>query len=209
MTRRRAVLTALWLAIGGAAVACGPGPERPLLTATGLKFHNPGVTGMPVDVTFDVQNPNPRALNVERFDYEVLVNGHSIGRGFVPEALPLEAFKGRQVTSRFNVNYFGIPGAVKEVLDQDRIDATVRGTFYVERRLWSRRLPWARLLPYSATSTIPLKRDAAPRPAPASGLTPAVPAAPGKTVAPKKLAPKTPLPKKPVPKNTVPLPSLK
>jgi hypothetical protein len=132
--------------------------------------------------------------------------GLSIGRGFVPESLPLEPFKGKQVTSRFNLNDFGIPGAVKEVLDEDKIDATVRGTFYVKGRYWTRRLP------YAATSTIPLKRDEEPKPAPATGLAPSAPAvaaAPGKAIAPKNMAPKTPAPKKPVPKSTVPLPSLK
>lgn len=90
MTRRPAAVALLCLAACGLMTACGPSPERPLLTATGLKFHKPGVSGLPLDVTFRVQNPNPQPLDIERFDYEVLVNGHSIGRGFVPERLGLE-----------------------------------------------------------------------------------------------------------------------
>jgi LEA14-like dessication related protein len=85
-------------------MGCGPSAERPLLTATGLKFHKPGVSGLPVDVTFRVQNPNPKPLDIQRFSYDVFVNDHSIGRGFVPEALLLDAFKERQMTSRFNIN---------------------------------------------------------------------------------------------------------
>jgi LEA14-like dessication related protein len=161
-TSRRAALAALLYAItGAAAMGCGPSAERPLLTATGLKFHKPGVSGLPVDVTFRVQNPNPKPLDIQRFSYDVFVNDHSIGRGFVPEALLLDAFKERQMTSRFNINYFAIPGAVKQILDQDRINATVRGTFYLKGRFSTRQLP------FESTGVIPLGRDEEPKKAPA------------------------------------------
>jgi len=158
--RRAAAVALLCTITCMAAVGCGSSAERPLLTATGLKFHKPGVSGLPVDVTFRVQNPNPKALDVERFSYEVFVNDQSIGRGFVPEPLVIEAFKERQVVSRFNINYFSIPGAVKQVLDQDQIDAKVRGTFYLKGRLWGRQLP------FESTGVIPLGRDEDPKTAP-------------------------------------------
>jgi LEA14-like dessication related protein len=125
-TRRTARVALLCAIIGAAALGCGSSAERPLLTATGLKFHKPGVSGLPVDVTFRVQNPNPKALDVERFSYEVFVNGQSIGRGFVPEPMVIDGFKERQVVSRFNINDFSITGAVKQILDQDQIQAKFR-----------------------------------------------------------------------------------
>jgi len=131
-------------------VGCGPAPQRPTLTATGLKLHKPGVSGLPVDLTFRVQNPNAEPLPLERFDYELVVNGQAIGRGFVAEAMVLEPFKEHEVRSRFNINYFSIPGAVKQILNQDRMDAVVRGTFYVKGRFRTSSLP------YEATGTIPL-----------------------------------------------------
>ena len=161
MTRRLVIVGVLCVVICGAAMACGPSPERPLLTATGLKFHKPGVSGLPVDVTYHLQNPNAEPLSIERFDYEVLVNGHSIGRGFVPDALRIEAFKEQQVVSRFNINYFSIPGAVKQVLDQDKINATIRGTFYLNGRFRTTQLP------YESTGVIPLGHDGEPKRAPA------------------------------------------
>jgi len=171
MTRRAALVALLYAITAAAAIGCGSSAERPLLTAAGLKFHKPGVSGLPVDVTFRVQNPNPKALDVERFSYEVFVNDQSIGRGFVPEPMVIDAFKERQVVSRFNINYFAIPGAVKQVLDQDRINATVRGTFYLKGRLWGRQLP------FESTGVIPLGRDEEPKQLPAAGTAPAAPGA--------------------------------
>jgi LEA14-like dessication related protein len=133
--------------------ACGPSPQRPTLTATGLKLHKPGVSGLPVDVTFRVQNPNPDPLPVERFDYEVVVNDQAVGRGFVAEPIVLEPFKETEVRSRFNINYFSIPGAVKQILDQDRMDAIIRGTFYVKGRFRTQKLP------YEASGTIPMGKE--------------------------------------------------
>jgi LEA14-like dessication related protein len=160
---RRSLSLAVACALALAAAACGPAPQRPTLTATGLKFHKPGVTGLPVDVTFRVQNPNANPLAVERFDYEVVVNGQAVGRGFVPDPMVLEPFREREVTSRFTINYFKIPGTVRQVLDQDRMDAVVRGTFVVKGRFRTRQLP------FEASGVIPLGRDeAAGAPAPSS-----------------------------------------
>jgi LEA14-like dessication related protein len=168
---RRVTLAALLSAItGAAALGCGSSAERPLLTATGLKFHKPGVSGLPVDVTFRVQNPNPKALDVERFSYEVFVNDQSIGRGFVPEPMVIDGFKERQVVSRFNINYFAIPGAVKQVLDQDQIQAKVKGTFYLKGRLGGRQLP------FESNGIIPLGRDDDAKQLP-PGSAPAAPSA--------------------------------
>jgi LEA14-like dessication related protein len=194
-TRRRSTLVLLCLVASGSAIACGSSAERPLLTATGLKFHKPGVSGLPVDVTFRVQNPNPKALDVERFSYEVFVNEHSIGRGFVPEPMVLDAFKDRQVVSRFNINYFSIPGAVKQILDQDQIDAKVRGTFYLRGRLWGRQLP------FESTGVIPLRKDADANPSsPPGALSASAPAA-GAKAAPSGATASKPPPK---PKSTTP-----
>jgi LEA14-like dessication related protein len=141
--------------------ACGQPPQRPTLTATGLKLHKPGVSGLPVDVTFRLQNPNPDPMTVERFDYEIVVNTQTVGRGFVAEPALLEPFKETDVRSRFNINYFSIPGAVKQILGQDRMDAMIRGTFYVKGRLRTQQLP------FEAASTIPIGKadqDGAPPP---------------------------------------------
>ena len=188
IARCAAMAAALFTVTCMAASGCGSSAERPLLTATGLKFHKPGVSGLPVDVTFRVQNPNPKPLDVERFSYEVFVNEQSIGRGFVPEPMVIDGFKERPVVSRFNINYFAIPGAVKQVLNQDRINATVRGTFYLKGRLWGRQLP------FESSGVIPLGRDEEPKQQPAAGTAPAAPSArqPAQRPAPGSGTPTTP-----------------
>ena len=37
------------------------------------------------------------------------------------------------MSSRFDLNYLRVPGAVKSILERDRVDARTRGRFYVRR----------------------------------------------------------------------------
>lgn len=66
---------------------------------------------------------------------------------------------------------------MKQSLDQDRIDATVRGTFYLKGRFRTRRMP------YEATGAIPLGKDADAK-ADARPGAPAAQGAPGTAKAP-------------------------
>lgn len=45
--------------------------------------------------------------------------------------LTVRAFGEERVVSRFNVDLLKLPGAVKAVLDQNRVQARARGTFHV------------------------------------------------------------------------------
>lgn len=96
-----------------------------------LKVGKVGVSGAGLDLAFRVQNPNPSPLLIERFEYELRLNGRSLGRGYHSDAVQLEAFKADRVDSVFNLNFLRLPGAVKEVLDADRAKVEVKGSFYV------------------------------------------------------------------------------
>lgn len=116
----------LALLLGGCATL-----KAPILQVEGLKLGKLGVTGAAMEVAFRVRNPNPESMLVERFDYELFVNGHRLGRGFQPDALELPGFKEERVVSRFDLNFLSLPGAVKAVLEDDRAKAKVKGHFYV------------------------------------------------------------------------------
>jgi len=107
--------------------------KAPILQVEGLKMGKVGVTGAGMEVAFRVRNPNPESVLVERFDYELFLNGHRLGRGFQPDAVDLPGFKDERVVSRFDLNFLSLPGAVKAVLEDDRAKAKVKGHFYVRR----------------------------------------------------------------------------
>jgi LEA14-like dessication related protein len=97
----------------------------------GIHLDGISLTGARVDVGLHIRNVNPEDLQIERFEYEVKLNGKVLGRGFQSDPLMLQGFKEDQVISRLDVNFLKIPGAVKNALERDRADAEVKGIFYV------------------------------------------------------------------------------
>jgi LEA14-like dessication related protein len=105
--------------------------KAPTLQVSGLKVGKPGLTGLTMDVGFKVRNPNPDALLIERFEYELFLNGNRLGRGFQPDAINLGGFREESVRSRFDLNYLSLPGTVKDLLKDNRAKARAKGTFFV------------------------------------------------------------------------------
>ncbi len=140
MTKTR---TGSWGLAGLAALALATpacGVKAPILTVDGLKVGDMGVTGVALDVRFRVRNPNPEPLNIDRMEYELFVNGNRLGRGFDSKGVPLEGFGEGAVLSRVDVNFLALPGAVKDVLRQDRVKARVKGHFYTSGHYGNKRL---------------------------------------------------------------------
>jgi LEA14-like dessication related protein len=105
--------------------------KPPAVRVAGIHLDGVSLTGARVDVGLDIRNVNPEDLQIERFEYEVKLNGKVLGRGYQADPLMLQGFKEDRVISRLDVNFLRVPGAVKNVLERDRVDAEVKGTFYV------------------------------------------------------------------------------
>ena len=105
--------------------------KPPAVRVSGIHLDGVSLTGARVDVGLNIRNVNPEDLQIERFEYEVKLNGKILGRGYQTDPLMLQGFKEDRVISRLDVNFLRVPGAVKSILERDRVDAEVKGTFYV------------------------------------------------------------------------------
>jgi len=105
--------------------------KPPAVRVAGVHLDGVSLTGARVDVGLQIRNVNPEDLHIERFDYEVKLNGQVLGRGYSSDPLMLAGFKEDKVVSRVDVNLLKVPGVVKNALDKDRVQAEVKGTFYV------------------------------------------------------------------------------
>jgi LEA14-like dessication related protein len=133
----------LWAAAGLGLltlVTSGCAVKAPTLAVDGLRVGDMGITGVALDVRFRVRNPNPEPLNIDRLEYELFVNGNRLGRGFESSGLQLAGFGEGKVVSRFDVNFLSVPGVVKDVLHQDRVNARVKGHFYTSGSYGNKRL---------------------------------------------------------------------
>ena len=132
MRLRNTTIRVLLFAAAFASGACAS-MKPPTLRVQGLGLTKVGITGANLRVTFGVRNPNPEDLLIERFEYELVLNGRSLGRGYVADPVSLRGFGEERVTSEFNLNFLKLPGTVKDVLEQDRARAQARGHFYVQQ----------------------------------------------------------------------------
>jgi LEA14-like dessication related protein len=104
--------------------------KPPTLAVDGLKVGDMGLSGVALDVGFRIRNPNPEPLRIERFEYELLVNGNSLGHGYEPKGVDLAGYGEAKVVSRFDVNALKVPGAVLKVLRQDKVRAQAKGKYF-------------------------------------------------------------------------------
>jgi LEA14-like dessication related protein len=104
--------------------------KPPTLAVDGVRVGDMGVTGVALDVGFRLRNPNPEPLKIERFEYELFVNGSSLGHGYEPKGVELAGYGEAKVTSRFDVNALKLPGAVLKVLRQDKVRARAKGRYF-------------------------------------------------------------------------------
>jgi LEA14-like dessication related protein len=114
--------------------------EPPRLQVMRLGLDQMGITGAVLDVDFAVFNPNPDPVLVERFEYELLLNEWPVGFGVLPNSVGVSGYGQERVRSRFDLNLLRMGAAIKSVLDQDRVQARVRGTAHVRRGSKLRRM---------------------------------------------------------------------
>ena len=129
--RRRTGPSRVALGVGLAALLTACGTKAPTLRVQGLKVGGLGLSGAGIDVAFMVRNRNPEPLRIERFEYELFVNGYRLGRGYYPDPLELGGFEDERVVSGFDLNFLSLPGTVRTLLERDRVEARAKGKFYV------------------------------------------------------------------------------
>src|SRR5262245_34332268 len=86
--------------------------KPPAVRVSGLHLDGVSLTGARVDVGLHIRNVNPEDLQIERFDYEIKLNGQVLGHGYSSDPLMLAGFKEDRVVSRVDVNLLKVPGVV-------------------------------------------------------------------------------------------------
>jgi len=120
-------------------------PAPPIMTIDAVKAVDWSVTGVALDITFKLRNQNPKQLRVERFDYDLFLNGQLVGHGYQPEGFDIAGFSEQKVNSRLDVSFLKAPFAIKQIFKQKSALAKAKGNFYVK-------LGWA-------TTAVPFDKD--------------------------------------------------
>jgi LEA14-like dessication related protein len=98
-----------------------------------LKRGEIGITGAKLDVVFQVRNPNPKEVAVEKIEFELLLNGNGVGRGLVSAPFRIRGLADENVVATVDVSDLAMPGAVRAVLGESEVRAEARGVFYARQ----------------------------------------------------------------------------
>ena len=107
--------------------------EPPRIQVQRLGRPQMGLTGATLEVTFNVRNPNDYPVTIDRVRYDLFLNGVRVGDGFITQRVDVEPFGEARMSSRFDLNYLRVPGAVRSIMERDRVDARARGRVYMRR----------------------------------------------------------------------------
>lgn len=130
---RHAVRLGLAALAAATLTACGPALKPPTLRLDKVGVEKARVSGLGLDVFFLMRNPNPDPILVEGMEYDLVINGRRVARGYYPDVVALGPFGQERILSHLDVNWFSLPGAVRAVFDEDRARARVDGTFYIRQ----------------------------------------------------------------------------
>jgi len=136
-TRLRRCVAAALLALSACASLQPPTAEVQRVTSPRL-----GPTGGELEVVFALRNPNDHDLLVERFDYDLVLDGRRVGHGYLADPVRLRGHGEVRVRSRAELGYFSSPEAIRRVLDRARVEARAKGHFYVRDHGHTRKLPF-------------------------------------------------------------------
>ena len=137
MRRGRGAATATLLLLSACASLQPPTAEVQRITSPRL-----GPTGGELEVVFALRNPNDHDLMVERFDYDLVLDGRRVGHGYLADPVRLRGHGEVRLRSRAELGYFSSPEAIRRVLDRRQVDARARGHFYVREQGHTRKLPF-------------------------------------------------------------------
>ena len=112
-----------------------------------------GISGMKMNIFFDVRNINPHPMVLRYINYDLVVNDRKIGKGYFTEEIQFGEMENKRVKSELKISWFKLPQAIKKVFDQDMVHAKVRGKFTVLHK--GRKLQ----LPFNSEADIPVTKS--------------------------------------------------
>jgi hypothetical protein len=93
----------------------------------GLGFRPPTNQGLPLTVVLALQNPNPMAITVLGYDYEVWAAGQSVARGGANQPVTLPARGETTVTVPVLLRLRNLPGVLPCLLQDKKIPVEIAG----------------------------------------------------------------------------------
>jgi LEA14-like dessication related protein len=138
-----AAIVALALVAGGCSNLAGVF-EQPDLQFRGIRVNSLGFDGASVDILVDVFNPNSYRLGLERFSYDLAIEGIHWGLGTTNSALSVDARNSATIRLPLEVSWSKLGQAGREALRTGTVNYGVSGELMVATALGPVTVPYTK-----------------------------------------------------------------
>jgi LEA14-like dessication related protein len=131
--------------------ACAPRLEKPVLTVTKIEYQGGNLLQQDFQISFNIHNPNARALPVKGLEARLSVDGDPIASGASNRAFVVPALGDGQFDMTVHADL--ATGLIKLLSHSDALNYELAGTVSLDLAFW-------RSLPFRQNGVLPLRQAA-------------------------------------------------
>jgi LEA14-like dessication related protein len=129
--------------------ACAPHFEKPTLTVANIEYQGGNILQQNFQISFNLHNPNARALPVSGLEAQLSVDGDVIASGSSSRAFIVPALGDGQFDMTVKADM--ATGLIKLLNHSDALNYELAGTVSID-------LPFLRSLPFRQNGVLPLRK---------------------------------------------------
>lgn len=107
-----------------------------------VSIRNIGLTGVNLEVSLDMYNPNDVTATLDRSQYDLWFNENYLGKGDIEQKIDILPFTSRLVSSEFNLSYAEVGKTVVSALTEEEHTWRIQGTAHYDSILGTIDIPF-------------------------------------------------------------------
>ncbi len=121
-----------WLTSGCATLMDRADIQKPSVTLEQTKLNGLSLSGIEILVTLNIQNPNPFAIKLAGFDYDLAINQHKVSGGQQREPIEIGSHDSALVSVPVQLNFTEVFKLIDGLAERDSISYEIDTTTYVD-----------------------------------------------------------------------------
>lgn len=107
-----------------------------------VSIQNVGLTGVNLEVSLDMYNPNNVTATLDRSEYELWFNENYLGKGSIEQKIDILPLSSRLVYSEFDLSYAEVGTTIVSLLTEEKYTWRIQGTAHYDSILGTIDIPF-------------------------------------------------------------------
>ena len=107
-----------------------------------ISIQNIGFSGVDLDVSLDMYNPNDVTATLDRSEYKLWFNENYLGEGRIQQETEIPSFTSKQIHTKFNLSYSDVGKTIVSTLTEEQRVWRIMGTAYYDSILGTIDVPF-------------------------------------------------------------------